>query len=273
VLGVLDYSGIEARGTAWAAGDTAALDVFRALDAGTGPDPYRVMAANHLFNIRLDQVSKSQRSLGKIAELMLQYGAGAVMFADTAADAGIDLDALGISAEDVVKAYRTDAHPLFVRMWRDCEKAFVSACEGRPARAGRWRYEPHGEDIWCVLPSGRPVVYCNAHARPTSTPGGGKGFDLTYQGARFREHLYGGKMVENAVQAFCRDLLADALVRFERDGLTPVLHIHDEGVCEFPAALAAEGLAEMRRIMSDAPEWADGLPIRLDGFTSERYRK
>jgi DNA polymerase len=271
VLGVLDYAGIEARGNAWAADDFAALDVFRALDAGTGPDPYKVMAAD-IFGCAVGDVSKVQRGVGKIAELAAGYGMGSSKFGDTAADAGVNLEALGVSAEDAINAWRTKHAPI-VRMWRDCEKAFVSACEGRPARAGRWRYEPHGEDIWCVLPSGRPVVYCNAHARPTRTPWGGKGFDLTYQGARFREHLYGGKMVENAVQAFCRDLLADALVRFERDGLTPVLHIHDEGVCEFPAALAAEGLAEMRRIMSDAPEWADGLPIRLDGFTSERYRK
>ncbi len=285
-LAVLDYSGIEARGLSWAAGDDDALDVFRALDAGKGPDPYKVMAGRYLFGVDIASVSKEQRGLGKIAELMLGYGAGADKFAESCAKGGADLKALGVSADEVVRTYRTAAHPRVAALWKACEKAFAAACQGRTARAGKWTYEPHaaadgrgGVDVWCVLPSGRPIVYSNATARRVTRKGkNGNSFeawDLSYQGrSPWREHVYGGLLVENAVQAFCRDLLADALVRCEDAGLDPVLHVHDEAVCEVDLGLGAEALEEMRAIMGErAPRWARGLPIRLDGFHWTRYRK
>lgn len=282
-LCVLDYAGIEARGLAWAAGDDDALDVFRALDAGTGPDPYCVMAGR-LFGRTITKADKKERGLGKIAELMLQYGAGADTFLESCEKDGADLDALGVSPQQVVDVYRQDTHPAIVRLWKDCEIAFAAACGGRSKRAGRWVYEPHpaadgkgGVDVWCVLPSGRPIVYPNAQAkRATRTARNGNTFQalgLSYQGRRFREHVYGGLLVENATQALCRDLLAGALVRCEDAGLDPVLHVHDELVCEVDDGLGSEALDAMREIMSTPPRWAKGLPIRLDGFHWERYRK
>ncbi len=132
---------------------------------------------------------------------------------------------------------------------------------------------------WCVLPSGRPIVYSNAKAkRVTRRARSGNKFqawELSYQGRNpWREHVYGGLLVENAIQALCRDLLADALVRCEAAGLEPVGHVHDEAICEVSRGLGAEALDEMRNIMSTtAPRWARGLPIRLDGFHAVRYRK
>jgi DNA polymerase bacteriophage-type len=285
-LVVLDYSGIEARANAWAAGDEDALDVFRALDAGTGPDPYRVMAGRYLFGVDVAAVTKEQRGLGKIAELMLGYGAGADKFAESCAKGGADLETLGVDAAEVVRTYRTEAHPAIAQLWKSCEKAFAAACQGRTARAGRWAYEAHpaldgngGVDVWCVLPSGRPIVYCDARAkrvqRRAKNGNTFQAWDLSYQGrSPWREHVYGGLLTENAVQAFCRDLLADALVRCEAAGLDPVGHVHDEAIGEVDKGLGAEGLEEMRHIMGEtAPRWAKGLPIRLDGFHSERYRK
>lgn len=208
------------------------------------------------------------------------YGMGGNKFD---ADNGEALAARNISAHDVVNAWR-ELHAPIVALWKACERAFRSACEGRTARAGKWKYvgKPSADgkgrvDVWCVLPSGRPIVYANARAkRVTRTTKDGRKFqawDLTYQGGLWPEHVYGGLLVENAVQALCRDLLADALVRCERAGLSPVGHVHDELIGENDKRAGKEALAEQREIMSDAPEWAEGLPIRLDGFVSERYRK
>jgi DNA polymerase len=268
-LGVLDYSGIEARALVWAAGDFAAVDVFRALDAGAGPDPYKVMAAD-IFRVDVKNVSKDQRGLGKKAELMLGYGAGGDKFAASCAEDGVDLEAFGLSGNDVRDAWRKKHAPV-VKLWKACERAFASACEGRAMAAGPWRYEPHGKDVWCVLPGGRPIVYPWAKAKRDNR---GWGWDMSYTGhLGFPEHVYGGLLVENAIQALCRDLLADSLVRCERAGLRPVLHVHDELVCGLPKRNAREAFAEQKHIMSDAPAWADGLPVRLDGFLTERYRK
>ncbi len=282
-LAVQDYSGIEARVNAWAAGDEDALKVFRALDAGTGTDPYRIMATD-IFGISLDAVEKHHRQIGKNAELGCGYGMGADAFDVYCENAGNDLAAMGVRASDVIDAWRKKHAPI-VRMWKDCERAFAAACEGRKRHAGRWHYEAHpaasgsgGVDVWCVMPSGSPIVYPDARAkRVQRRTKNGRTFmatDLTFQGRRFREHVYGGKLVENAVQRFSRELLADALVRFEAAGLEPVGHVHDEGICQVTRGLGAEALAEMHYIMGEtAPRWAEGLPIRLDGFHSVRYRK
>jgi DNA polymerase len=272
-LCVLDYSGIEARCLVWAARDEKALDVYRAYDAKQGPDPYCVMATT-IFSRTITKAQKTERNVGKGAELGCGYGMGADKFAVTCEKSGVDLIAAGVDSNDVVQAWRK-MHAPVVKLWRDCEQAFAAACGGKRAAVGPWVYEPHdaasgsgGVDVWCVLPSGRPIVYAEARATRDR-----RGWDLSYQGPLFRDHVYGGLLVENAVQATSRDFLADALVRFEADGLDPVLHVHDEGVCEVDESLGDEALECMRQIMSDVPEWADGLPIVLDGFTGRRYRK
>jgi DNA polymerase len=267
MLCVWDYGGIEARCLAWAARDQKALDVFHAYDAKTGPDPYCIAATGIFGHTVTKKEHPEKRGVGKVAELMLGYGAGHVRYAESCAEQGVDLVAVGVDSEDVVKSWRKARH-LVPKLWRDCEHAFAAACQGKRAHAGPWTYEPHGEDVWCVLPSGRPIVYSNARAVR-----GSRGWDMSYQGHRFTEHVYGGLLVENAVQATCRDFLADALVRLERDGLRPQLHVHDEAVCGVDDAAADDGMAHMKEIMTDPPDWADGMPIVLEGFKGKRYRK
>jgi DNA polymerase len=86
-----------------------------------------------------------------------------------------------------------------------------------------------------------------------------------------REHLYGGKIAENVIQAMCRDLMADAFVRAERAGLCPVLTVHDEIVADVPRG--REGYAELKQIMLTLPEWAAGFPVGAAGHWGKRYRK
>ena len=87
-----------------------------------------------------------------------------------------------------------------------------------------------------------------------------------------RQHTYGGSLVENITQACSRDILAAALLRLEySDTYTPVLSIHDESVCE---AKAGEGsLEEFEGLMTELPEWADGLPVAVDSWSGFRYKK
>ena len=124
--------------------------------------------------------------------------------------------------------------------------------------------QPHdGRDVAAFLPSGRPVVYNEVR----ESPGKYTRPELSYQGTKFREHLYGGKLCENLIQAFCRDLMADALVRAEDAGLEPVLHVHDEIVCR------AGNLDALHGVMTTLPEWAEGFPIGAAGHEGMRYRK
>ena len=70
---------------------------------------------------------------------------------------------------------------------------------------------------------------------------------------------------EKAVQA--------ALLSAERAGLRPVLHVHDEIVCEVPADAADDASALLHAIMLDAPDWAATFPLDASGWVGRRYRK
>lgn len=279
VLSVLDYSGIEARCSAWAAGDRKALEVFKAFDAGKGPDPYCVMAGSIFGRPISKKNDPEQRQVGKAAELMLGYQAGADKFAFTCESQGTDLAAVGVDAGEVVQAWR-ELHKPIVDLWYACERAFLAAVEGKRGTAGPWVYERHGKDVWCVLPSGRPLVYRDAQAKRVERMGRRGKYQtwrFSYMGQKNgvsrRIDIYGGMFVENAVQATCRDLLADAIVRCNADGLDPVLHVHDELVCDVRRDCAAEAHAYQRNVMMTPPDWARGLPITVSGFCEERYRK
>ena len=65
--------------------------------------------------------------------------------------------------------------------------------------------------------------------------------------------------------------LAEAIDRLEAAGYPVVFHIHDEIVVDAPPE--KQNLGEMERLMSVAPEWADGLPLNADGWVNEFFKK
>ena len=73
------------------------------------------------------------------------------------------------------------------------------------------------------------------------------------------------------MQGTARDLLALALLRLEEAGYPVVMHCHDEAICEVP--IGQGSVEEVNRIMAVAPEWAEGLPLKADGFETEFYKK
>lgn len=278
-LAVLDYSLIEARVNAWCAGDTRALDVFRAYDAGKGPDPYCAMASKVFGYEVVKKQHLQQRQVGKGAVLGCGFQMGASKFDATCLKQGIDLAAAGVNADEVVKAWRK-AHAPIVQSWYAYQDAFAAACQGKDVHVGPVMFAPIGKAVACVLPSGRMIVYNDAQAKRIWRDGPrGKyqTWDLKYfgqkQGVWTWVHAYGGLLCENLVQGIARDLLADAMVRAEEDGLDPVQHAHDELGCEVPERAAKEGLEWLRRIMQTPPDWARGLPVVADGFEAYRYRK
>ena len=105
---------------------------------------------------------------------------------------------------------------------------------------------------------------------------GSKRESLTYEGVGeskkwMRIETYGPKLVENIVQATARDLLALAMLRLRDAGFDIVMHIHDEAVLEVP--IGKSTVQEVCDIMGQAPAWAEGLPLRADGYECEFYKK
>jgi DNA polymerase len=100
---------------------------------------------------------------------------------------------------------------------------------------------------------------------------------LTYEGIEQgtkqwgRLKTYGGKLVENIVQATARDCLAEALFRVDKAGYKTVMHVHDEIIADAPYGFGS--LKEMTAIMGEHITWAPGLPLRADGYETSYYKK
>jgi hypothetical protein len=295
LLVVADFAGVEARWLAWAAKDLPALAVFE----DPKGDPYRELASK-LFRCTPEAVTDKQRQLGKIAILALGYGMGAKKFTKTLLDEGIDLAELkrefDLTPKKIVAVWRHE-HAATVQHWADLERAAYEAVEGWSSKVGPYEWARVGEDVWCMLPSGRPLVYQNMSVvmwvrrgnwlsaqapdgtwvsfelEPDDPRQGGPG--LVYRSRKGWQSVYGGLFAENVTQAGCRDLLAHAILLISRDGIPIVMHVHDENVCEVPERFARDTLHRLEDYMSHkhAPEWARGMPLKAEGFITRRYRK
>lgn len=262
---VADFSAIEARVLAWLAGETWRLEVF-----SSHGKIYEASAAA-MFHVPVEEVTKGSplRQKGKIAELGLGYGG--------AAGALISMGALdmGLSEEELpslVAVWRS-ANPHITQFWWDVDKAAVEAVVKRTrTRAGRIAFEYRSGILFVMLPSGRRLAYVKP--RMGVNRFGREG--LTYEGILEnrkwgRIETYGPKLVENIVQGTARDLLAEAMLRVEKKGYPIVMHCHDEIIAEVPEGIGS--VEEMCEVMAVCPSWAEGLPLRADGYECGFYQK
>ncbi|MFS1514583.1 DNA polymerase [Chengkuizengella sp. SCS-71B] len=264
---VSDFSAIEARVIAWLAGEQWRLDVFN-----THGKIYEASAAQ-MFKVPIESIDKGSdlRQRGKVAELALGYQGGP--------NALIQMGALdmGIPEEDLqslVNAWR-NANQAIKKFWYDVGNAAIKAVEEK-----RTVKLQHGLAIsyatggmFIKLPSGRRLAYVSPRIEMDKRFNRPK---LTYegvgdQGQWKRLDTYGGKLVENIVQAVARDCLAIAMTRLDAHGYKMVMHVHDEVIIDEPCEL--NSMEEIEEIMGKPIEWAPGLPLRGDGFETNYYMK
>lgn len=258
---VADWAAIEARVNPWLSGrGDDKLELFR-----TGEDVYKVNAAA-TFNIRVDDVTKDQRQIGKVQELACGFAGGVGAFAAMGRAYGISLPEP--VAKRMVDGWRR-ANPWSVPYWSALEESYTRAMrnKGREFKAGRITYLFDGLHLWYALPSGR--ILCYPYAKLESE-------GVTYAKAAWkpaqdakewpRARLWKGLACENVTQAVANDLLRHSLRQLD----DVVLHVHDEIVVETADPEAAENL---KRVMCTAPAWADGLPLAAEVETMKRYGK
>lgn len=262
---VSDFSAIEARVLSWFAGEQWRLDTFT-----QGEDIY-CASASQMFGVPVEKhgINGELRQKGKQAELACGYG-GSV-----GAMKSMGAVRMGVKEEELqplVDAWR-QANPRIVQFWWEVDRAAKTCVKQHiPTQAGRLRFEYQSGILFIQLPSGRRLAY----AKPRMGENRFGGEAITYEGVgtgRKWERLetYGAKCVENIVQGTARDLLALALLRLEQAGYPVVMHCHDEAICEVP--IGQGSIEEVNRIMAVAPEWAEGLPLKADGFETEFYKK
>ena len=262
---VADFSAIEARVLAWLSGEQWRLDVF------TSHGKIYEASASSMFHVPMEEITKGSplRQKGKLAELGLGFGGAAgALISMGALDMGLTEDEL----PPLVAAWRK-ANPHITQFWWDVDAAAVKAVtEKQKTKVGKIIFEYKSGILFITLPSGRKLSYVKPRMAVNRFGRDG----LTYEGISenkkwSRIETYGPKLVENIVQGTARDLLAEAMLRVEKKGYPIVMHCHDEIIAEVPEGSGS--VDEMCEIMAIQPKWAEGLPLRADGYSCSFYQK
>jgi DNA polymerase bacteriophage-type len=306
-LVIADLSNIEGRGLAFLAGERWKLKAFADFDAGVGEDLYKV-AYGRSFNIDPKEATGQKRQIGKVMELGLGYEGGVAAFLTFAAVYQMDLEdlakavwatashealenaqgmwgwakkkkrTLGLTMEvyvacEVLKTAWREAHANTRALWAAAAEAVRLAIKnpGESFPIGQ-HLKARRDGAWLRLrlPSGRYLCYIN----PDVDDDG----QITYFGVNQytrqwgRIKTYGGKLVENATQAFARDVLAYNMPAIEQAGYEIVLSVHDELLTETPDE-PGYNVDRLAGMMATAPAWAQGIPLAAAGFETTRYRK
>ena len=265
-LVVADWAAIEARANPWLSGrGDDKLAIF-----AKGEDVYKVNAAA-TFGVRVDEVTKDQRQIGKVQELACGFAGGVGAFAAMGRAYGVQLTEF--ESKRMVDAWRR-ANPWSVPYWSALEEAYTRAMrnKGFEFSAGRVTYMFDGQHLWYALPSARVLCYPFAKLDADG---------VTYAKAAWkpaadakewpRARLWKGLACENITQATANDLLRHSLREFEKRGLTTVLHVHDEAVIETDEPEKVKHI--MHEVMTTPPQWAAGLPLDAEINIMTRYGK
>jgi DNA polymerase len=304
-IAVADLAGIEGRITAWHANQSDKIEAFFRQDKGDGFDSY-VLAYAKSFGVPPESVTKDQRQIGKVLELSMGYEGGVSALAKAAADYRIDLEsyyghvwdsgtpeqrerAMRAWARDRNKTELTEkfyvtadilkqmwraANPKIRQLWYDLKDAITNAINfpGRVFAVNRIRIKVESGMLLIRIASGRILVFYN----PALDGEGNIAYEglVKTDGRRYwgTLGLYGGKVLENIVQAEARDIMAQGMLRADNAGYDIILTVHDEILGEI-ADNKTEITPKLSDLMVVVPDYAKGLPLSAKGFTTKRYYK
>ena len=265
---VADFSSIEARVLSWLADEKWRMEVF-----ANGGDIY-CASASEMFKVPVEKhgMNKELRVKGKIAELACGYGGGA------SALKAFGADKMGLSdseLENIVKQWRK-SNPKICAFWRimeSCAKIAIKSGQKKYCQKGI-AFECRDNFLFVTLPSGRKIAYYKPQIE----------FDerkhqevITYEGnlssgdSWGKNSTWGGKLVENIVQAIARDCLGLAMLRLNEAGYKIIMHVHDEVILEMPEGVGS--LEGVITIMSLPLDWARDLKLTAEGYETHYYKK
>lgn len=281
-----DFSAIEARVISWLAGQEWRLEVFR-----THGKIYEA-SASQMFHVPIEKIKKGNpeyalRQRGKVAELALGYQGG--VSAMRRMDTGHNLDDLSDDeVKGIVDRWR-ETNSMIRDLWNIVDSAAVTVITNGGAQTIRSETTDAVITLSCeldvitgtrymtiLLPSGRKLYYpspeigVNRWGNPSVSYMGQNQTTKRWE----RVETYGGKLVENIVQAIARDCLAIAIENLEAQGLHVVFHIHDEAVIDTPAWADNDTMLDtVTKIMTKPIPWAQALPLNADGWVDKFFKK
>lgn len=288
IIRAADFAQIEARVLPWLARSERKLEGFR-----NHQDLY-VMFASVMYGIPYDeffQVNargerevkpqyKFMRQVAKSAELGCGFGLGGPKFQEYCDNSDIIIDLE--TAKDTVGKWRDD-NPEIVKFWSRVEEAAIAAVQNPGERftlkgtnVSFYVWAIDSERYWlvCELPSGRGLFYYRPKVE-VHTKWGKPKLTLTFRtewnGKSYRESTYGGKLVENIVQAVARDILVVGGLNAEAAGYPSIMLVHDENVTLVDEDFGSH--QELCTLMCRQRDWITDLPVEAEGASMYRYGK
>lgn len=307
---VFDYSQVEARFSLWLVNDTHMMEALKR--EGNLYQAASVMMGWSKPGENIKKNDPDKYRLAKCCVLGLGYGMGAAKFVESCKSQGLELPSVPvdewpemdrrlqfiirnvarikgdpystrnrekvgqlIKSLQIVTDWRT-ANSKIVAKWKEYENVF------------KQRIAAGKDTVAFRLPSGRIKRYFNPHLCKEETVEVDENgverpsYRIALKAATVRGNpasfFTGGNIMENIVQASCRDIMAYSAVEIEHKhpSWKYVFSVYDEVVFEVPEAEAAEAEVEIPRIMTRGDyikEWTEGLALEVEGDVCDRYHK
>ena len=257
-----DSSQIEARTLAWLAGQDDLVEAF-----DRGEDVYRIMASR-IYGVSPEEVTDSQRFVGKTTILGAGYGMGPAKFRAQLKTFGVDLPLK--ECEYIIRVYR-ETYPKIPELWKQAQRALVAVMNDRTAPLGReGALVVEGRD-GIRLPNGLRIKYPNIRRRIDEKT---KKEEVVYDTKKGKtiipNRIYGGKCVENVCQALARIVIGEQMLMVARR-LRVVMTVHDAVGCIAPEAEAVEARKHVEDCMRIRPKWATALPLNCESKMGASY--
>ena len=260
---VADLSGIELRVNHFLWQVPASVAMYQAEPEKA--DLYKDFASK-LYNVPYDDVTKTQRQVGKVAHLGLGFGAAWAAFQKVAKTMG-GVDLTEQESRDVVEKWRSEYNEIPVG-WQTCHDALPTIMRGAEGNA----LDPWGMVVPVAEGLRTPKGMIRYPDLRTETNEETNRKEFVYGHGRNKARIYAGKIDENIVQHLARCIIADNALTVQRlTKMNPALMVHDELVYIVPEDEAEQLLDVVQQVMRTPPVWWPQLITWSEGDIADTY--
>lgn len=227
-------------------------------------DVYKYMAVD-LFKVDYNLINKLQRFIGKQCILGLGFGLGDAKFTKSIPILAWNQMKMKISytpeeGKLAVDTYR-NKNTRIRDTWKLLNTRGIQALLGN----GDWQWGP----VWfrkerIELPNGMFLYYHNLRQET----GGTFGTEWVFEYGGMKKRIYGGKLLENIVQALARIITMEAAVRVRRRlaklGIPLALQVHDELVFVVKDEHVQVTRFVLDHELKQRPWWLPNIPLNCE---------
>jgi len=257
-----DSSQIEARTLAWLAGQHDLVDAF-----DRGEDVYKIMASR-IYGVPEEEVTDSQRFVGKTTILGCGYGMGAVKFKAQLKTFNVDMELE--ECERIIHVYRA-TYPMIPLLWQQAGRALKAMMRNATAPLGCGEVLTVCGTAGIKLPNSLSLKYPNLREKSML---GSSHKEMVYDTKKGRAviptRIYGGKLIENVCQALARIIIGEQMLMVARS-YRVVMTVHDAVGVIAPNEKAEEAQRFVENCMRIRPKWATALPLNCESKKGASY--